>query len=164
MPKAQATRGLVLHVEDDAEVAASTALLMRLAGFRTVVAHDGDTALRLVREGDLRPDVLLVDHNLPGEMDGCETAEAVCRALHEPLPTILLSGELPNAALPWLPGVPIWPMAKPARPELLVRAVETFAELHRWAEMQRRSAAAAAGRLSLGRSDPASAAQPVPRS
>jgi DNA-binding response OmpR family regulator len=132
MAQVHATRGIVLHVEDDAAVAASTELLLRLAGFRTAQATDGEAALQLVIDEGLHPDVLIVDSNLPGEMDGCETVEALCRALHESLPTILLSGELANAALPWVPGAPLWPMAKPAQPDLLVRAVETFADLHHW--------------------------------
>lgn len=137
MPQVQATRGMVLHVEDDAAVAASTELLLRLAGFRTVQARDGESALRLVAEDGLHPDVLIVDSHLPGEMDGGETVEALCRALHEPLPTILLSGELADATLPWVPGAPFWPMAKPAQPGLLVRAVEAFADLHQWSLAQR---------------------------
>ncbi len=136
MPQVQATRGVVLHIEDDAAVAASIELLLRLAGFRTVLATDGESALRLVADDGLHPDVLIVDSNLPGEMDGGETVEALCRALHEPLPTIMLSGELANATLPWVPGAPIWPMAKPAHPDLLVRAVEAFAALHHWSLAQ----------------------------
>jgi DNA-binding response OmpR family regulator len=132
MPQVQATRGVVLHVEDDAAVADSTELLLRLAGFRTVRASDGESALELVADGNLHPDVLIVDSNLPGEMDGGETVEALCRALNEALPTIMLSGELANASLPWLPGAPFWPMAKPADPERLVHAVEAFAALHQW--------------------------------
>jgi DNA-binding response OmpR family regulator len=132
MPQVQATRGIVLHVEDDAAVADSTELLLRLAGFRTIRATDGEAALKLVADEDLHPDVLIVDSSLPGDMDGGETVEALCRALHEALPTILLSGELANATLPWVPGAPFWPMAKPAHPELLVHAVEAFAELHHW--------------------------------
>ncbi len=129
MPRNTAIRGRVLHIEDDAAVAASTGLLLRLAGFSTFQAADGETAVKLVREGAVRPDVLIVDYNLPGDMDGTETVEAICQALREPLPTILLSGELPNATLPWMPGAPLWPMAKPANPELLVRAVEVFVQL-----------------------------------
>jgi len=132
MRKARATKGIVLHVEDDDAVATSTELLLRLAGFRTWRAVDGEAALKLVTGGDVHPDVLIADYNLPGEMDGADTVEALCRALHEAVPTILLSGELTDAGLPWVPGAPLWPMSKPAPPELLVHAVETFAEMHRW--------------------------------
>jgi two-component system CheB/CheR fusion protein len=164
MPKAQSMKGTVLHVEDDAAVAASIGLLLRVAGFRTLHAPDGESALRLVRDGEFRPDVLVLDYNLPGDMDGTETAEALCRALREPLPTILLSGELPNAAMPWLPGVPIWPMAKPTRPELLVRAVEAFVDLHHWTESQRELEQPTPGLLNLARGDPGSGPRRVPRS
>jgi two-component system CheB/CheR fusion protein len=137
MPQTQATKGTVLHVEDDAAVASSTELLLRLAGFRAFTAPDGETALRLITEGAVLPDVLIVDYNLPGDMDGSETVEAICRVLQEPLPTILLSGELSNATLPWMPGTPLWPMAKPASPELLIHAVETFVDLRHWCAAHR---------------------------
>jgi two-component system CheB/CheR fusion protein len=118
-------------VEDDAAVAGSVAMLLRQAGFDVDSAPDGEAALRRVVDEGLRPDVLIVDFRLPGEMDGCDAAEAICRALGSPRPTILLSGDLPDAALPWLPGAPLWPMSKDVRPEELVRAVELFCSLQR---------------------------------
>ncbi|MCU0758431.1 MAG: response regulator [Steroidobacteraceae bacterium] len=131
MAEVDPTRGHVLHVEDDAAVAGSVALLLRRAGFEVDNAPDGEAALRRIVDEGLRPDVLIVDFALAGEMDGCDTAEAICRALGGPRPTIVLSGVLSDAALPWLPGAPLWPMPKTVCPEELVRAVELFCSLQR---------------------------------
>jgi two-component system CheB/CheR fusion protein len=148
MAEADPSRGTVLHVEDDAAYAASVKVLLKSEGFRALVARDGEQALALLAGTALRPDVLIVDFNLPGEMDGSEVAEAVARALGRPLPTIVLSGDLTSAGLPWLPGAPLWPMRKPVSPEMLVKAVEVFADLQHWidAHPARRPAASSAAR------------------
>ncbi len=64
----------VLLVEDDPSVSDMYRVRLELDGFRVLVAHDGETALRLVRE--LSPELVLLDYRLP-RMDG----PAVLRAL-----------------------------------------------------------------------------------
>lgn len=122
-------QGIVLHVEDDRVLGESMAMLLNTSGYRTLTATDGPSALAWVTEQKLRPDVLIIDANLESDMDGADVAEAVCRALGQVVPTILLSGQLSNASMPWLPGAPIFPVWKPADPDILLRVVETFAVL-----------------------------------
>ncbi|HLI29043.1 MAG TPA: response regulator [Chloroflexota bacterium] len=66
----------VLVVDDFAEARASVAKLLQFEPDIEVVggAEDGPTALRLAREQ--RPDIILMDINMPG-MDGIRTTEAV---------------------------------------------------------------------------------------
>jgi two-component system CheB/CheR fusion protein len=137
MGQADTTRGIVLHVEDDAAYASSVRILLKAEGFHSIDVRDGAAALAQVTDSGLRPDVLIVDFNLPGELDGSEVAEAVARALGRPLPTIVLSGDLTSAGLPWLPGAPLWPMRKPVAPDVLVKAVEVFADLQHWIDARR---------------------------
>ena len=61
----------VLVVDDNADVAESTAILLRVAGCNVHVAHDGHAALATLDE--LRPDAVLLDIGLPG-MDGYQVA------------------------------------------------------------------------------------------
>jgi CheY-like chemotaxis protein len=70
-----ATKEVVLLVEDDEDVRASTAAMLRELGYGVHEAAAGAGALRLLRE---RPDVrlLLTDVGLPGGMDGRQLAEA----------------------------------------------------------------------------------------
>lgn len=58
-----ASSPLVLVAEDDAAIADILQAYLLRAGFRTVRAADGETALQLARS--LRPDLLLLDLNLP---------------------------------------------------------------------------------------------------
>jgi len=121
---------VVLHVEDDEQLAANVAALLRAQGYVALTAGDGPAALALLAQA--APDVLIVDFYLPGEMDGADVAQEICRALGHVVPTVFLSGELANAALPWLPGAPLLFVAKPADPEILMKVVESFAALGRF--------------------------------
>jgi PAS domain S-box-containing protein len=61
----------VLVVDDNVDAAESTAVILRLAGHETRLAHSGPEALRLAEE--IRPQVVLLDIGLPG-MNGYEVA------------------------------------------------------------------------------------------
>jgi DNA-binding response OmpR family regulator len=123
---------VVLHVEDDEELAASVARLLRAEGIAALVAADGPAALERIAHCDAAPDVLIMDVNLPGEMDGADVAQEICHALGHVVPTIFLSGELSSVGLPWLPGAPLLFVAKPVDADVLVKAVESFAGLGRF--------------------------------
>jgi len=119
-------------MEDDASVRTSIASLLSSVGYETVSAVDGSSAVALVRNLGVRPDVLIVDYNLPGEMDGTDATQAICGTLGYAVPIIVLSGELANAAVPWVPGAPLFFVWKPVDPEVLLRVVKTFADLGRF--------------------------------
>lgn len=122
---------VVLHVEDDEELAAGVARLLRAAGCEALTATDGASALACIAQGGV-PDVLIMDVILPGEQDGADVAQEVCHALGHVVPTIFLSGQLSDVGLPWLPGAPLLFAAKPIDPEVLVKVVESFATLGRF--------------------------------
>src|SRR5688572_10777755 len=61
----------VLVVDDNADVAESTAILLRVAGCNVHVAHDGRAALATL--DSVQPDAVLLDIGLPG-MDGYQVA------------------------------------------------------------------------------------------
>lgn len=67
-------RARVLIVDDNRDVAESTAALIRLEGAEVHLAHDGEEALRMVRW--LRPTAVLLDIGLP-RMNGFEVAERI---------------------------------------------------------------------------------------
>lgn len=123
---------VVLHVEDDEALAASVARLLRAEGLQALTAADGASALERIAHGAPAPDVLIMDVNLPGEMDGADVAQEICHALGHVVPTIFLSGQLSNVGMPWLPGAPLLFVSKPIDAEVLVKVVESFAELGRF--------------------------------
>jgi signal transduction histidine kinase len=64
----------VLIVDDNRDVAESTAALLRLEGCEVHLAHDGEEGLRAARR--LRPAAILLDIGLP-KMNGFEVAERI---------------------------------------------------------------------------------------
>jgi PAS domain S-box-containing protein len=65
----------VLVIEDNQDAAESLRMLLELQGTTVDVAVDGASGLKRVRE--FRPDVVLCDIGLPGDMDGYAVAKAV---------------------------------------------------------------------------------------
>ena len=123
---------IVLHLEDDEQLGVAVATLLRTHGLEVFTVPDGPSALAWVAGHPAGPDVLIIDFLIPGEMDGAEVAQAICRSLGHVVPTILLSGALGSASLPWLPGAPLFCAHKPADPDILVKVVQTFATLGRF--------------------------------
>jgi CheY-like chemotaxis protein len=64
----------VLVIDDNVDVAESTAELLGLAGYEVQFAYDGATALQLVL--NFKPDIILLDLGMPG-MDGYEVARRI---------------------------------------------------------------------------------------
>jgi len=61
----------VLCVDDNRDIADSSAKLLRICGFEACVCYDGPTALRMAEE--FRPGICFLDYNMPG-MSGGEVA------------------------------------------------------------------------------------------
>ena len=90
----------VLVVDDDALVAAGTAMMLEDLGHRTVVAEDGAAALRILSH-DTAFDLVLTDQAMPG-MTGLELAERL-RVERPGLPVALATGYAEIAE-----GTPAW--------------------------------------------------------
>ena len=84
----------VLIVDDHAAYRAAVAAVLEHAGF-VVVGAVGDGESAIVEAERLRPDVLLVDVQLPG-IDGFEVANRVGLAAHPPA-VVLMSSRDPSS-------------------------------------------------------------------
>jgi len=117
----------VLIVDDDPDIVRLLMLTLEPEGFRLLSATDGDTALAITRAE--RPDLLLLDWNMPGK-DGLQ----VCRALRaeadvrlREVPVVLLTGqtEADHTAAGFAAGVTDY-VTKPFKPSHVV------ARVHAW--------------------------------
>jgi len=86
--------GTILVIEDDAVVQDMLQVMLTGQGHRVTVASSGDAALKLVAGNGLRPDLVISDYNLPGELDGTQTAAALRAGLGCEVPVIILSGDV----------------------------------------------------------------------
>ena len=85
--------GTILVVEDDPEVCELLEIFLKDEGHRAATARDGVTALTLVARGEVRPDIILADYNLPNGMNGLEVAAKLQESLGRHVPAIVLTGD-----------------------------------------------------------------------
>jgi CheY-like chemotaxis protein len=130
---------VVLHLDDDTTLNAAVRSLLQGAGFETISATTSEEAVAYVLQGGARPDVLLLDYRLAEESTGTDVAERISRALGYPVPTIMLTANLANAEVPWMPGAPIMLVAKPVDATTLLETIEHFTALHRATNRRTRS-------------------------
>lgn len=121
----------ILVIEDDRAILKATGAVLKRWQFLTVGAADGEEALRMVRDGTVRPDAAIIDFLLPGSVDGVDIAVAL-RQIIPDLPVLMISGEAtpPRMRKISASGLPL--IQKPVDPRqlraallsLLPRAVE----------------------------------------
>ena len=124
------TAGLILHVDEEQLVRASTALLLRAEGYGASSAANGAEAFQLA-SGGLHPDVLIVDFNLGQQLDGAEIAEHIGRIVGYAPPIIMLTGDVGHAKFPRMVNVVVWLTRKPVNPQLLLAALTSLVQLSR---------------------------------
>lgn len=112
----------LLLVDDDLDAPELLAELLELRGHRVRIAHDGQEALRLLR--DHLPDVAVLDVEMP-VMDGPDLSfrMLVTDCGMELVPVVLVSGVEDLAAVARRVGTPYF-VAKPASLERLLAVVE----------------------------------------
>ena len=78
----------ILIVDDEQDTCELLFRLLERAGFLAIVAHDGDTALEMIRRG--MPDLVVSDVRTPG-MDGMDLLIRA-KQLDSNLPVIMITG------------------------------------------------------------------------
>jgi two-component system, chemotaxis family, CheB/CheR fusion protein len=116
--------GAVLIIEDDPEVRNLLDLLLKDQGCHTASAPDGIAALDLVTRGDIRPDLILADYNLPKGMDGLQVVEKMGAPLHRRIPVIILTGDISTSTLRDIARHDCVQLNKPVRLKELTQAVQ----------------------------------------
>lgn len=77
-------RAKLLIVEDDREVAKSLEMRLKKLGFSVVGREDtAETAIK--KAGELHPDIVLMDIELGGKMDGVQAADVIRKKYHIPV-------------------------------------------------------------------------------
>jgi len=122
---------IIMHVEDDPVVLDSVRTLLLAHQLAVVSVPDGEAAVRAVQLEGVRPDLLIVDFHLGPGMNGTDVAECIMRLVQYPLPIVLLTGDAPNAYIPWTTKAPVWLLPKPVDPRLLVAAIGPLTDFAR---------------------------------
>lgn len=113
----------VLLIEDDKVVAEATALLLKSWKCRVHCASTTGSALDLVENGNLIPQIVLADYRLPGRLDGVEAIQRIQLALQMPVPGIIITGESDITAIREIEQMGYVILRKPVRPAKLRRLI-----------------------------------------
>ena len=87
-------RGMILIVEDDAELLELLADLLKSAGYQVATASDGVKAFESITHGGVQPDLILADFNLPGPINGLQMISQLRKKLRRNMPAIVLTGDI----------------------------------------------------------------------
>jgi len=87
--EAGSRKGVVMVVDDEADIRAVMSEVLELQGYTVLVACDAPQALRLLK--DARPDMLVTDVGLPNGMNGRQLADHV-RVQRPQLPVLMVTG------------------------------------------------------------------------
>jgi PAS domain S-box-containing protein len=82
----------ILLVEDDGAILTTLRMLLERDGHTVVASEDAAHALADLRRTNWRPEVVVSDFNLPGNVNGLELIKLIRKELRERLPAILLTG------------------------------------------------------------------------
>ena len=77
----------VMIVDDNRDLAETLATILRVSGHRVSIAHDGPSALEQL--ADVRPEIVFLDIEMPGGMDGYEVARHMRAATDGNSPAIV---------------------------------------------------------------------------
>lgn len=117
----------IMVIEDDPDVRDLLDRLLSGAGHEVTVAPDGPTALRLVGEGAIKPDIVLTDYNLPGGMTGLAALAGIRARLKAPIPGIILTGDISRDTLARIERADCIGLSKPVTPVDLEAAIRKLA-------------------------------------
>ncbi|WP_286828837.1 MULTISPECIES: chemotaxis protein CheB [Kordiimonas] len=116
--------GTILIIEDDPEVRDLLDLLLTDEGHQTIAVGDGVAALEIPAWDQQKPDLILADYNLPGGMSGIEVVAKLREAWHEPIPVLILTGDISTATLREISTHDCLPLHKPVKARALSEAIQ----------------------------------------
>ena len=116
----------VLHIEDDPGVARSTAMLLRIEGYKVVSAASREEALQQVTVHGLRPELILCDYQLPMGITGDEVVAEIAMLLPYRPPTIMLTGDISDQHVARAKKTVDRVLPKPVNMNLLLHEFETL--------------------------------------
>lgn len=114
--------GRVLLVEDNDDVAQSTAAILQASGLEVTHQWSADAALAALQGGATLPDIVLSDIEMPGKLNGMELAFRL-RELWPKLPVVLVTGYAKQLEDAVSGGLRVLP--KPTPPQDLLRELRT---------------------------------------
>jgi len=116
--------GSILVVDDDPSICVLLKQILTNQGHIVEVARKAATAMAAIASGAFQPDIILVDFNLPNDVDGLTLAAELREMLQRNTPVILLTGDISTDTLHEISGYDCLHMSKPLRAEDLTLLIQ----------------------------------------
>jgi two-component system CheB/CheR fusion protein len=114
----------ILIVEDDPEVRELLALVLEGEGHRPIAVSNGAAALQEIDKEPVRPDLILADYNLPGDLNGAQLAAKIRTQLKNEIPVIILSGDISKSTVDEIAFQRCVQLMKPVNLKELTREIQ----------------------------------------
>jgi two-component system CheB/CheR fusion protein len=111
-------------IEDDPEILALLEFVLTEDGHQVIAVAGSVAARDMVARRAMRPDLILADFNLPGEIDGLRLAAKLRRKLGHPVPVIILTGDISTETLREIASHDCVQLNKPVTPFQLTEAIQ----------------------------------------
>ncbi len=122
--------GTVLVVEDNTDLREILDILLTDEGHRVATASDGIVALELISDGKIRPDLIIVDYDLPNGFDGLKLTAKLRQTLNYQVPAIILTGDISKDTLHSIAQQHCVPLKKPANTKELTYVINQLLALN----------------------------------
>jgi PAS domain S-box-containing protein len=129
-------RGTVLVIEDETSVRSALNRMLTSRGIGVIGAATMSDAATLLKQKNLRPDLVLCDYNLPGPMNGVESVKALRAALAWDLPAIVMTGDTRAKTMEAVASYGVSVLVKPFLADELIRLIN---RLHRGSDSRDRN-------------------------
>jgi two-component system CheB/CheR fusion protein len=123
--------GVILIIEDDPAVREMLEILFEGEGHRAIAGAGANAALALAARGAARPDVIVADYNLPGDLTGAEVVARLRQSLRCEIPAIILTGDISSDTLRKIAEAGCLHLSKPAEPEMLTLRIKELLAVRR---------------------------------
>jgi two-component system CheB/CheR fusion protein len=120
---AERQTGTILLVEDEDSLRDLLAEVLEKEGHTVIPWQNAREALAWASGDVARPDLLLTDFDLQGGADGLRLAQDIPDVLGEPVPTIILTGDITSETMKQIDASPCHQVAKPVMPEILLAQI-----------------------------------------
>ena len=122
--KTKRQSGSILVVEDDPDLRDLLDVFLTSEGYPTITASNGLAAMELGMKKTARPDIIIADYNLPGELNGLRLAARFREMLDRNIPVIILTGDISTETLRDVAFQQCVQLSKPVKLKELTNTIE----------------------------------------
>jgi PAS domain S-box-containing protein len=116
-------RGTVLIVEDEGSVRSALARMLKSRGIGVLGVATVSDGVTLIREKHIRPDLVLCDYNLRGQVNGVESIKALRTALAWNVPAIVMTADIRAKTIEAVASHGMSVLVKPFTGDVLIQQI-----------------------------------------